>query len=459
MVEDLCFLFLWFLFPFLWHLLLKSAGLSILRVSIPSIVIVAIYIYQYVGLPVLYFKLDWQRAVLVTDKYLILQVFFFTSITMFFMLFGFIIARGHCGSLDYRKYVNLKSNIFNTSMIWNFNYSKYSVFRLHVGLLLSITASFLVLIVYLSKVGIQNVALFVALNTTSGELSTGEARSAMGTSFDGSYHWYKLFTHDVLIFSLLVLTGLYLIQKRIITFVLLVPTFIIATLVMVMATEKTQMAELVISLFLVYALIKNEGKISIKKFLPVVIVLVSILSLFYIYFMDSENLESAIFSLSSRLFTGQIQSAYHYLDYFQNNHDYLLGRSFPNPGGIFPFEHTEITTEVMAWQFPNEIALGIVGSMPTIFWGDMYANFGILGVLFVPFFVGYLIYFINSIVLRQAFNPLSVGLFVWLILHFKVIAQTSITSFFMDIYMLSIITIFIILSFFTGKGIMRFRYR
>ena len=114
MVEDLCFLFLWFLFPFLWHLLLKSAGLSMLRVSIPSIVIVAIYIYQYVGLPVLYFQLDWQRAVLVTDKYLILQVFFFTSITISFMLLGFIIARGHCGSLDYRKYVNMKSNIFNT---------------------------------------------------------------------------------------------------------------------------------------------------------------------------------------------------------------------------------------------------------------------------------------------------------------------------------------------------------
>ena len=44
----------------------------------------------------------------------------------------------------------------------------------------------------------------------------------------------------------------------------------------------------------------------------------------------------------------------------------------------------------MNWVDPNDH--GIVGSMPTVFWAEAYANFGVLGVVFVPFVIGVVVY-------------------------------------------------------------------
>ena len=62
---------------------------------------------------------------------------------------------------------------------------------------------------------------------------------------------------------------------------------------------------------------------------------------------------------------------------------------------FFSFNNLEITVEIMKYFYPYEFKEGKTGSMPTIFWGDMYGNFGLLGVLIPPFFVGYFLFFIN----------------------------------------------------------------
>ena len=114
--------------------------------------------------------------------------------------------------------------------------------------------------------------------------------------------------------------------------------------------------------------------------------------------MASKNPINAIASVFSRTFTGQIQPAYHYLEFFPMHHDFLWGRSFPNPRGILPFEPYRLTVEIMNWRFPDLVKRGVVGSMPTTFWGELYANFGTLGVITIPFFVGIVIYLLACFV-------------------------------------------------------------
>src|SRR5690606_21203802 len=98
-------------------------------------------------------------------------------------------------------------------------------------------------------------------------------------------------------------------------------------------------------------------------------------------------------AISSRTLTGQISPAYFYMKMFPEHEGFLLGRSFPNPKGIFPWEPYPVTVEVMNFMNPKIIGTGVVGSAPTVFWADMYANFSFGGILLSSIIVGFIIFF------------------------------------------------------------------
>ena len=452
MIEDIFIIIIWILLPIGWHYLLKTAGLSLLQVTIPSFVIVFFYFYQYIGFPILYFQLDPYRAQFVSDKFLMIKVFTFTSITITLMIVGYIVANKHLGSLFWRT---------DVTYVASQNFFVEKIFpggaRQNIGLVILVLISITVLFVYLTKVGYQKIAIIIAMGTENDLRSS--ARSAMGNSFAGKYHWYKLFMNDFLRFTLFAFFAQYLlnktIQKRLILFII----FIITTFVMVMQTEKGPMANLIIALFLVYILVKNKGKVPLIKLMFLGGAILSILIVFYLKFMGRETFGEALSGVFSRSFTGQMMPAYLYLEYFTQHHDLLLGRSLPNPRAIFPFEHYELTKEIMAWHSPFSYKKGIVGSMPTVYWGEMYANFGFLGVLIPPFFVGYILYGLNIILSCLQKNPLSIALLVWLLMHLKTLSGTSLSGFLLDSYMVGVIASFALLSFYSGRGVIRYQKR
>jgi oligosaccharide repeat unit polymerase len=446
MFVDILFLTFWLILPFFWHYLFKAAGLSLLRVTIPSIVIISMYAYQYIGLPILYFKLNSYRADSVVDKYLMFEVFMYTSLTITMMGIGFILARQGFGRLK---------NKFDTSVLEK-NYSSAHFFRTNMGVFVLATISTLVLIKYISQVEVGNTALFITLGVFESDLSPSELRSSMGNAFDGNYHWYKVFMNDLMTLSLFVIFSRYLLRNSTTTKVMLVGISLITCFVMVMAIEKGPMANLVVGLFLVYVVTRLSGRVPLKKTIYMFIVLLVMLTTFFIYFMNSESVSSSLSSIFSRIFTGQIQPAYHYLDYFQNYHDKLLGRSLPNPKGIFSFEHFHLTKEIAAWHNPLLEAKGIVGSMPTVFWGEMYANFGFFGVPISSLLVGFSLYWLNAILLKFEQTPILVGLYVWMMMHFSTLSATGLSTFMLDTYMFFIVLAFLLLSFYVGQGTIRY---
>jgi hypothetical protein len=436
MFEDIIFLLLYVVLPILWHYLLKTAGISLLRFSIPSVVMQFLFIFQYVGLPILYFQLDSYRFTSgVNDKYIILQVFFFTSWTITLMIIGFIIGKRYFGVL------------LNQDFVGSRECGRMEMIGLAFLFLICLST----LVVYLYRIGFNNIAFFIALGEGISH-SAGAARSVMGNAFEGKYHWYYLFMNQLMQFSALAAFAQMLIRPNFSNKAFLAIVMLVTSFSLIMATEKAPMVNFLISIVFIYVLSRRNGFINIKTLAPLGILMVLLIVSFYIYFMGSGSPAKALSSAFSRIFTGGIQPAYHYLEFFPKQHEYLLGKSLPNPSGLLPFDNYKLAVEIMNWHKPDLAEQGIVGSMPAIYWAEMYANFGLFGIVIPPFFVGLFLYWLNSLLTKFEVTPISIAFYVWLAMHFKKMAISSLSSFLIDIYLQSTFAAFLIITFCGGRG-------
>jgi hypothetical protein len=309
----------------------------------------------------------------------------------------------------------------------------------------------LVLILYLKK--LSSIAIVVAF--LDGIKDAGVARSSMANDFSGKYHWYSVFMHDLMNVVTFTLFSNWLVTKNKSAFIFFSVSFLFSAFAVIMTTEKGPFAWLVIGLYLVYCLSVKNGKMNIKALMKLFIIIILTLVVFYILLMGSNSFTSALGSVISRAFTGGISTSYFYLEFFPNHHDFLFGRSFPNPGGMLPFDYYALTVEIMKWKFPG--SGDVVGSAPTVFWGEMYANFGIYGILMSPFFIGVGVYFIAYFFNRLENTPLKVGFMVWLILHYRTIASTSLSGFMLDLYLFVVGGAIALIIAFSNKLVIKLR--
>lgn len=419
---DILFIILFFSFPFIIFKYMDAIGHNMFVIDIPTFVIIAMFIYAYSGLLPLYFGWDEYRYNMgVQDRILVLQVLLYSILSIIGLVAGFTYARV---ILKLKKFQHFK-------IIRKLSQKEFFI------LIVLMIFSFIVLFIYLSK--IQKIALFVAL---SGNIADAKlARSMMGNDFGGKYHWYHLIMHHLFNIVTFALFSAYLLTRKKIILLFFIISFLGSSFSAVMATEKGPFASILIGLLLVYTLTILKRKVPIKIIIIFLIALFSSLTIFYIYFMGSENVVSAIGSILSRALAGSIQPAYYYLEFFPEHQEFLMGRSFPNPGGILPIEPYRITVEVMNWVHPND--KGIVGSMPTVFWAEAYANFGFFGVLFIPFVVGLLIYIVYYLFDKIENTPIKIGFYVWTMQHFKTISVTGFSGFLIDFYLIALTFIII----------------
>ncbi|MFW3344169.1 O-antigen polymerase [Aliarcobacter butzleri] len=420
---DILFVVLFFTFPFIVVKYMDTIGHNIFSISVPVFLIISMFIYAYSGLLPLYFGWDEYRYSMgVQDRALIFQVLIFSIISIVGLLAGFTYAK-----------VVLRMKHFQ-----KFDYIR-QISRKELLVFAGLTAfCFFVLFVYLSKV--PNIAILVALSDGTNDAKL--ARSLMGNDFDGKYHWYSLIMHDLFNIVTFTLFSAFLLTKKKIIFFLFLVAFLGSSFAAVMATEKAPFAQILIGLLLVYGITLLKGKIPIKVTIILLVVLFSSLIAFYIFFMGSSDVFSAFASIFSRAFAGSIQPAYHYLEFFPHHQDFLMGRSFPNPGGILPIESYRMTVEVMNWVNPND--KGIVGSMPTVFWAEAYANFGVLGVILVPFVIGVVLYAVYYLVDKLENTPLKIGFFVWLMQHFKNLSVTGFSGYLIDFSLVALVFILVL---------------
>lgn len=424
------FILCWLAFPLIWYFLLLSSNLKVDRVGICSLVFWGIIIYQYLGLPILFFGLDRFRVTDVNNEKIIFDVFFYTSITITLLLSGFFVGF---------KFLNKFSFYKKNHSIIDLSTSQNS------RLILVTIVCILVLLSYLNKIGFENVALFSAIGIIDSKASD-VLRSGMSNAFEGKYHWYYLFMNRILLLCSFIFYIKYLINPFRLNRVLFIFIFLITVFSLTISTEKGPVAFFLIALFFINSIVKRNGIIPIKALFSILSIIVIILTSFYFLFMRVDNFGDAFSSVFSRTLTGQIEPAYHYLEFFPKVHPFLNGKSMTNPMGIFPFESYNIAQEVMAWYNDSQLVTGIVGSMPTIFWGELYANFNYYGIFIFTPIIGLIIYVIDVYVSSFRLTPTSIALYVWLCMYFFNLNGTGITNYLFDIYLFFIVVVYIFIT-------------
>ena len=438
-IVDILFVAIFVLFPVFIALLLKKAGLPLNRIEIPAFVIVAMFVFSYIGILPLYFGWDEYRyAIGVQDKDLILKIYFFSVISITGIATGSIFAK------------NIVQGSYS-AIVYGFRpLSKKETSAILILLLFVFT----ILLLYLSKT--PKVALFIAI--FEGEMHDSKIiRSMMSNDFPGKYHWYSVFMHDVANVITFIFFAEWLRNKRKTVLILFFIAFVLSAFSALMTAEKAPFIWLLIGLFLVYTIVKKSGVVAIKHLLIVFILVFFIITLFYMFIMGYMDVDKAISSVVSRAFAGSISPAYFYIEFIPKYQDFLWGRSFTNPGGVLPFEPYRLTVEVANWKFPHLAKQGFVSSSPAVYWAEMYANFGTAGIFAAPVIVGFALYMISFFINKLENSPIKVGLLVWLLIHYKGLSERGISNFFPDFYLLIVLTVVFFIIAISNSATIRLR--
>ena len=91
---------------------------------------------------------------------------------------------------------------------------------------------------------------------------------------------------------------------------------------------------------------------------------------------------------------------------------------------------------------PEGVFNGVAGVMNTIFIGEAYANFGMIGTIIAPIYVGIVCQLVFILFLKMKKTPINIGFFVSIILTFGTMSQAGFTDF---IYNSTVISVFLLL--------------
>lgn len=420
---DLFFILLFVTLPIISFIFMHVSGFNLLRISPIQLILTFMFVFGFIGTLPLYFKLDdvfVNNGVI--DKFIVFQVMLFTGISMIMVVSGALLA----------KFLTGEKAIVNKFKIIKYNNNEIFIYSF-----LFIIVIF-VLYLYLDK--IPKIALFVAL--LGSPLEASILRSNMGNAFEG-YHWYSVIIHglsNIITFSLF---ALYLVKKNIKNLTFFIVSFGVSVFTSVMSIEKGPVLWLLIGLSMVFLIVKNQGVISIRLILINIVILI-IFGVFMVFiFSEYNSIEKSFIAFISRAFAGSIEPAYHFLFLFPNYENFVYGKTFNNPGGIFPFEPYSYATKVSEYLSPELSEIGVVGSMPTIFWGEAYINFGVFGVFFISFFMGFFIFFIDIIISCFKDTILKIGFYVWMLLHYKDLSKSGFSSFLIDFDFIILFSFFV----------------
>lgn len=441
MIELILFIALYVIFPIIWIFGLRASGLSFLKISLPSILLGSMLLFQHVGYFSLFFFLDPYRAYLISDRSIIWEMFLWNIYTISFLMVGFITARFIVGKIQSVSRFNVYAD------------NDITLVKSEIYIFISIIlVGVFILIGYITSIGWGNLAIVSAIGLVENEMSIELLRSQMTNAYGANYHWYRFITRDLLSLACVGAFAQWLITRKIKHFFVFNVGLLCSVFSSLIATEKSPILWLLISLCVAYLIVKKKGRIPPSIVFKILPISVSIIGVLYVFFMGADDFRSGLLTAFSRIFTGQIEGLYHYFNIFPNQVGFLNGRSFPNPMGVLPWESYRLTTEVMDIVKPQLRQMGIIGSMPTVFWGEMYANFGYAGVIIPPVFIGFCVYLLNRLFFFLMMSPLTVALFTWLFLHIKNLAVTGLSSYIFNIQLLIIVLLSFILLGISYKG-------
>nr|WP_041445820.1 oligosaccharide repeat unit polymerase [Thermovirga lienii] len=167
-----------------------------------------------------------------------------------------------------------------------------------------------------------------------------------------------------------------------------------------------------------------DGKIN-RKLLYGSVGIVFIIIVFY-YTLTGTGLESFLSYNSGpigRIILGQIAGLFYMMFLWPNFYSFMRIQAFPNAFLNFfniPLEHIRPSRMVMMYVNPSGIEHGSAGVMNTLFIGEAWAMFGLIGLVLAPIIVGCIVQLFYIIILKLPKNPLSLGFYTYLCLYWPI---------------------------------------
>ena len=140
-----------------------------------------------------------------------------------------------------------------------------------------------------------------------------------------------------------------------------------------------------------------------------------------------------LINLFDRLRLGQLQSSYVYLQTFPEQVAYLGDRSLPfrqqrgGRRGKSVLARLRAGVDAAWFRARRFVADNL--------WGELYANFGLSGVLLSPLIVGFMLnipQYALRVLSTRAARPAVIG---WFCIHYKTLGSTSLSSFVLDLHL------------------------
>ncbi len=430
---TLIFLFIFLMTPITMLWLLKIVGEKFNKISLVTVVVYSMYVFSVIGTFPLFFMLDEYRVNIgVVKQDVVICVLIYSAASIFCLLLGVIFSR---------KALRLVPKPILTKEIQNAS-PKRIIALVFVLLIMCIIFYF-----YLKRV--ESVAIIVAITDSVADAAL--ARSDMGNNLaGGGAHWFTLILNNIGPLVTCAIYAAWLLKKNKIRLTIFGLGFILSSFFAVMATEKAPFVNLITSLLMTYFIVRTGGVVPLSRLIYFLSAALVVMICFYMLFTNSQTLWDALQNVISRAFSGSITPAYFYLEYYPTEREYLLGKTFPNPGGVLPFTPERYTVDLMNWVFPQLAATGIVGTMPTVFWAEAYINFGWIGVGVISFIVGVILSIVSYLASYLVLDPITIGLNVWIIDHYKNLSIAGFSGYLYDFYLWGVVSLTLILLILTG---------
>lgn len=312
-------------------------------------------------------------------------------------------------------------------------------FKLAFGILVLVTV--LVTAAYYAQVNIPLMGVFNGLDAKE----LGLMRSQATNDFTGKYYRYNLFKTHML--TMLVLISFFLRHNgnwRYVFWAL----FFLRVFTCLADIQKRPVVDFLI--IFCFAYFYEKKRIPKKLLISLGIFIFTLIITMYVFFMGLNlDANNPLAGILRRMMVAEGVGVPWSMVYVEN-YGYLWGSSLPNPAGLLPFTHIRYTVELMYMVFPGLIERGVVGTMPTVFYGEIFANFGVPVALFSMLLVGCLLRSLDIYCQHccQHHALINLAMYIYLIEFFMKYVGTSILGIVLDLDLYIPVLTIILMRFF-----------
>lgn len=156
-----------------------------------------------------------------------------------------------------------------------------------------------------------------------------------------------------------------------------------------------------------------------------------------------------------RIIFTQVGTLYLHVDMFPNFVPYLKGASlYPTILNFLHLGVNPIRSGLAVMEFYNTPGIynQVAGVMNTIFVGEAYANFGMIGVIIAPIYVGALVEIIYLFIIKSKKDPVNITILVYLTINFSQFTQGGFCDFIYNANIIITVFVLLLIKFVVNKG-------